>query len=329
MLQEQQQQLQQLLGDLHGRAEDGDDEARRSGGRDRARRWPTRSCAIERHRRERARPAREGGRHQRAAVDGVAGARGGAAGDRVDSRRRSRWRRPRRRRRPRPARRLRRRPVPSANPTDRPGAAGRLAAADVRPGFDDYTAGHYDLAIQGFQSYIQAFPRRQGRRRAAEHRALATTRRASGRGARRVPEGDHGLPAAPTRADGVLQAGTDLRAAEAARSRAEGVRDRRSQKYPERQRRPRSRKQALEAAEQEIGPRQLKAEDLSTLLRLRLERNIVVGQLQTGSPIARDARRRRRRRRRRAALLPAAPPSPPPPPPPPSRTTRSPRISVV
>ena len=35
----------------------------------------------------------------------------------------------------------------------------RVAAADVRQVLDDYTAGRFDLAIQGFQGFIQAFPR--------------------------------------------------------------------------------------------------------------------------------------------------------------------------
>jgi tol-pal system protein YbgF len=61
-------------------------------------------------------------------------------------------------------------PTP-VNPTDpnAPVATGQPPAGGLPPGispqraydtsYDDYTAGRYDLAIQGFQAFIQAFPR--------------------------------------------------------------------------------------------------------------------------------------------------------------------------
>jgi len=46
-------------------------------------------------------------------------------------------------------------PAPNVNPVGPGVSPQRMYDAS----FDDYTAGRYDLAIQGFQSYIQAFPR--------------------------------------------------------------------------------------------------------------------------------------------------------------------------
>jgi tol-pal system protein YbgF len=55
--------------------------------------------------------------------------------------------------------------VPSAAPTTAPTANPNPVPAGVSPQkmwdqvFDDYTAGRFDLAVLGFQSYIQAYPR--------------------------------------------------------------------------------------------------------------------------------------------------------------------------
>jgi len=49
-------------------------------------------------------------------------------------------------------------PPPQATPT--PGGAGTISPQRMyETSFDDYSAGRYDLAIQGFQAFIQAFPR--------------------------------------------------------------------------------------------------------------------------------------------------------------------------
>ena len=61
-------------------------------------------------------------------------------------------RRPIRRRRRPPARRRRRR-------RRRPSRRVRHRSGCTRRAYDDYTAGRYDLAIQGFQGFVQAFPR--------------------------------------------------------------------------------------------------------------------------------------------------------------------------
>ena len=49
-------------------------------------------------------------------------------------------------------------PPPQATPTA--GGAGTISPQRMyETSFDDYSAGRYDLAIQGFQAFIQAFPR--------------------------------------------------------------------------------------------------------------------------------------------------------------------------
>ena len=120
--------------------------------------------------------------------------------------------------------------MPSTNPTTNPVPSGVSPQKMYDQVFDDYTAGRFDLAVLGFQSYIQAYPRTT---KAAEAQlyigALAVRAGKVESRAGRIPEGDHGLPAVAVGADGVLQAGPDLRADESARSRAKGVRDRRQE----------------------------------------------------------------------------------------------------
>jgi tol-pal system protein YbgF len=48
-------------------------------------------------------------------------------------------------------------PQPAAPPSVTPGSISPQRMYDTS--FDDYSAGRYDLAIQGFQAFIQAFPR--------------------------------------------------------------------------------------------------------------------------------------------------------------------------
>ena len=48
-------------------------------------------------------------------------------------------------------------PTPTAPPAMPPGSISPQRMYDTS--FDDYSAGRYDLAIQGFQAFIQAFPR--------------------------------------------------------------------------------------------------------------------------------------------------------------------------
>ena len=110
---------------------------------------------IDRHR---ADPAREGRRHQRPAVVDDAGARVDPPDDRVAAaagRRRAATDRSGGRSGEPPARhRQRRRPR-----RDRDAAAQRVAAAHLRLAYSDYTAGQYDLAIVGFQTFLKFFPR--------------------------------------------------------------------------------------------------------------------------------------------------------------------------
>ena len=254
---------------------------------------------------------------------------------------------------PAPPHRIRcRRRAPTAAGAAAPGAgqpaapaahrrAAHLAAADVRQRVRRLHAGQYDLAILGFDTYINMFPQsRQGRRRAAEHRATRCTRAGKYREAvaafqkviTNYPQSDS-VPA------GVLQARAHLRAAEADRPGAEGVRDRDAE-VPDR----------LDAilAKQRLDSLNGKlTTGRSRLVRLRLsdvsrfvsrsrtrtssteprtdetlERNVVVGQLA-------DRLAHRLVRCPGAAAPRVCCRPPPPPPPPPSSTIRSPRISVV
>ena len=62
--------------------------------------------------------------------------------------------------------------------------------------YDDYTAGRFDLAIQGFQGFIQAFPRLANAADAQYNIGMSVLPALEVDGsARRVPEGDHGLSA--------------------------------------------------------------------------------------------------------------------------------------
>jgi tol-pal system protein YbgF len=49
--------------------------------------------------------------------------------------------------------------MPSTNPTTNPVPSGVSPQKMYDQVFDDYTAGRFDLAVLGFQSYIQAYPR--------------------------------------------------------------------------------------------------------------------------------------------------------------------------
>ena len=132
MLQEQQQQLQQLLGSLQDTLKtvttklDDQSAATRKAMADQ-------TLAIDQHRRQRARPAREGRRHQRADLDDGAGDRGAAA----DDSRRMPAPQPVRRRTPAGRRRSDAAPPAAGTPAPPPApaaAAARriVAAADVR-----------------------------------------------------------------------------------------------------------------------------------------------------------------------------------------------------
>ena len=226
MLQEQQQQLQQLLGGLADTLKVDHHAARRATPHA-ARRSPTRSCSSTASATT-SRAAREDGRHQRPDLDDDAGARGAAADDRVDA--------ARRRRRPGC-----RRPTRPANPARRHAAGGPPAAAAATPAasispkrmydqsYGDYSAGQYDLAIEGFQAFIRTFPTSPNADEAQLY--IGNSLYNAGKNAearRRAPEGDQPTTrratACPVR---VLQARADVRSAQAARHRQEGVRDRR------------------------------------------------------------------------------------------------------
>ena len=201
MLQEQQQQLQQLLGELHGHAERRVDEDRRSVGRDAqgdggpdARR----SNGIG----ENVRVLREKADDTNVRVSiGVAGARGAAAGDLLVAAGAAAAGAGRAGRR--------------ADRRHAAGGAGPAAVADpttdpVPPGvspqrmydsvFDDYTAGRYDSRSRDSRAYIQAFPETTKAADAQLNIGMRCTQQGKWTEARgRVPESHHGLPAAPTR----------------------------------------------------------------------------------------------------------------------------------
>ena len=83
------------------------------------------------------------------------------------------------------------------NPTiQNPVPAGGLPQKMWDQVFDDYTAGRFDLAVLGFQSYIQAYPQDgQGRRSATVCRPLALRAKQVEGGAGRIPESHYRLPA--------------------------------------------------------------------------------------------------------------------------------------
>ena len=157
MLQEQQQQLQQLLGNLTDALKAcprsstiSRPHAQGHGGPD---------AVDERHRRQRSRAAREGGRHQRARLVGLAGDRGAAAGDCIAPASQPLSPSAPGNEPARPARHLGAGPVPPTSPNPNPVPAGVSPQKMWDQVFDDYTAGRFDLAVLGFQSYIQAYPR--------------------------------------------------------------------------------------------------------------------------------------------------------------------------
>ena len=155
MLQEQNQQLQQLLGALQDTLKTVSHQARRSVGGD-AQGDGRPDAGRQQHRRQRARAAREDRRNQRPDLDGGAGDRGAAAGDRLAAARRSRSAPASGRRRSGRGRRA----APPPPPPVPTAAAGTVSPQRMyEASYDDYTAGRYDLAIQGFQGFIQAFPR--------------------------------------------------------------------------------------------------------------------------------------------------------------------------
>ena len=101
--------------------------------------------------------------------------------------------------------------------------------------FDDYTAGRYDLAMLGFQSFIQAFPRRPRRRKRTVTSGMSLLQPEQvARGAQDAfLKVINDYPQAPVGADGVLQARADLRAAEPARPRAKKAYEAAVQKFPD------------------------------------------------------------------------------------------------
>ncbi len=121
---------------------------------------------------------------------------------------------------------------------------------------------HRDPGVQ--RVHFELPELRQGRRRAAEYRKCAVRRRKVPRGGRRVSESDLELSAERQRGGCLLQDRASPTGIEAARSRAEGIRDRRCRSI-----RPRYEailaKQRLDALNSEV----VRAS----------ERNIVVGQL--------------------------------------------------
>ena len=212
MLQEKQQQLAAESARARRHAQGGDGAARRAGGGQPRRRSPIRSCSIEGITDTVRDAAREGRRHQRAAVDDDAGAGVAAPDHRVDAASRVAVATPRDRsgRRTRPA--ARRQPDPRRRRRRRRPAAERLAAADVRHGLrrlhrrpvrpgdrrvPDLHPKHFPgtatptmrSSISGIRSTTPARPRKRSPRSA----------------------GDRGLPADRQRAGRVLQAGADLR----------------------------------------------------------------------------------------------------------------------
>ena len=159
MLQEQQQQLQQMLGGLTDTlktvtAKLDDQTGREPQGVRRS------EAAHRQRRRRRARASREGGRHQRAALDGVAGARGGAAGDRVDAGavRRATARR-HRRRVPRPIRPPAGTAVlPARRRLPAPRVSSRLRRCSTTPTATTWR-GSTSSRSSGFNTYIASFPK--------------------------------------------------------------------------------------------------------------------------------------------------------------------------
>ena len=192
MLQEQQQQLQQLLGALQDTLQDVQSEDRRPVGRHAARRWPTRrwpstaSATTSRVLREKTDETNvrlssmaqelESLRQTIAsqpAPHAVAPLRPGIPASDAAARRR--------RRRPRAG---------HAAPVE------RLTAAMYDELTTIYTAGRWDLAIQGFQGFIRVFPTHPIGGDAQFNIGNVVLQRGEvPRGARRVPEGDHRLPA--------------------------------------------------------------------------------------------------------------------------------------
>ena len=119
---------------------------------------------------------------------------------------------------------------PTAPPTAPPLGVSPQRMYDAS--YDDYSTGRFDMAIQGFQGFIQAFPRMQPMVANAQYNIGMSVLQPEQlvRRARRVPESDYRLfPGAGNdrRRGFLLQAGTVLRAAQADRRRQEGLPGRR------------------------------------------------------------------------------------------------------
>ena len=155
MLQEQQQQLQQMLGGLADTLKamttrlDSEADATRKA-------FADQKLLVNGIGRHRARAAREGGRHQRAAVDDDAGAAGAAADRGVDAgavggdAAAATIRRPAIRPPPAARRQAGAPGAPAPRTSPRPGCTTRPTPTTA--------AGQYDLAVDGFQAFIRTFP---------------------------------------------------------------------------------------------------------------------------------------------------------------------------
>ena len=169
MLQEQQAQLQQMLGGLADTLKTMRHEDRRADRRH-AQGFRRPDAGDRRHRRRRTGAAREVGRHQRPSRDDDAGDRVDAPGDPVRAGS----------------------AAPAGLPGDPSGCTRRQVrqprhadaalGAGVSPSkaydaaFNDYTSGQYDLAIQGFEFYIENSPPRHVRTMRSWGSEIRTTR---------------------------------------------------------------------------------------------------------------------------------------------------------
>ena len=227
-----------------------------------------------------------------------------------------------------------RRPACSRPPRAQPSGSGVSPSKAYDAAFNDYTSGQYDLAIQGFEFYIREFP--TSPRAADAQLGIGNSYYALGNYKEAVTAYQKvttDLRADRLRAAGVVQAGTELRRAEAARPGAARLRD--GDQESTRVRRTRRWPSSGWIVWAKSNYRLDQPTNSNSNVRSRigigswrlvvgyaLERNIVVAQFgdrlphrifHVGAAGARHAR----------------PGAPPPPPPPPSSTTRSPRISVV
>ena len=113
------------------------------------------------------------------------------------------------------------------------------------PAYADYTAGQYDLAIDGFQAFIRTSRRRpRPTRRSSTSATRSTTPARTATRVAALQKVITDYPQSNSVSVRLLQARSDLRSAQAARRRAEGVRDGDAE-VPELLRR-RARQQALE-----------------------------------------------------------------------------------